>query len=313
MRTILFLCLGLAIGSSHAQKIELPGVTGRIDHFGVDPDGQRLFVAALGNNTVEVIDLKANKHVRTLKGFAEPQGIQFVPTANRIYISNGKGNRVDVLDSATLAVVRRIEGLDDADNIRYDAAAKLLYVAYEGGLRVLDATTGEQAGDLRLRGHPESFQLEKAGPRIFVNMPGSREVVVVDRAKGSVSASWKLDGAAANYPMALDEATHRLFVGTRNPPQLLVYDTESGKIVARQPVGADTDEVFFEPEEKRVVVICGEGVVNVFRQQDADHYAMERTIKTAPRARTGFLAGGRLYVAAPAVNGPARVLVYELR
>ena len=313
MRLIAFVCLALALGASHAQKIELPDVKGRIDHFGVDADGQRLFVAALGNNTVEVIDLKTGRHARTLKGFAEPQGIQHVPAAKRIYISNGKGNRVDVLDAASYTVLKRIEGLEDADNIRYDAAAKLLYVAYEGGLRVLDAMTGEPTGDLKLRGHPESFQLEAAGPRIFANLPGSREVAVVDRASGKVSASWKLDGAAANYPMALDEATHRLFVGTRNPPLLLVYDTESGKIVAKLPVGGDTDDVFFDAQGKRVVVICGEGVVNIFRQQDADHYPVDKTIKTAPRARTGFLLAGWLYVAAPAVNGPAAIMAYELR
>jgi len=313
MRILAMLCLGLAFSASHAQKIELPDVKGRIDHFGFDAEGQRLFVAALGNNTVEVIDLKSARHVRTLKGFAEPQGIQYVPTAQRIYISNGKGNRVDVLDSSSYTVVKRIEGLDDADNIRYDAAAKLLYVAYEGGLRVLDAATGEPAGDIKLRGHPESFQLEGVGARIFVNLPGSREVAVVDRAKGAVSASWKLDGAAANYPMALDEATHRLFVGTRNPPLLLVYDTESGKIVAKHRVGGDTDDVFFDAAGKRVVVICGEGMVQVFRQQDADHYSAGETIKTAPRARTGFLLAGRVYVAAPAVNGPAAVTAYELR
>lgn len=313
MKAIVLVSLALAVGASHAQKIELPGVKGRIDHFGIDADGQRLFIAALGNNTIEVIDLKSNKHVRSLKGFAEPQGIQLVAAAKRIYVSNGKADRVDVLDAATYAVLRRIDGLGDADNIRYDAAAQLLYVAYEGGLRVLDAMTGEPTGDLKLRGHPESFQLEKAGPRIFVNLPGTREVAVVDRAKGGVNVSWKLGGASANYPMALDEATHRLFVATRNPPLLLVFDTESGKIVAKQQVGGDSDDVFFDAEAKRVVVICGEGVVNIFRQQDPDHYQPEKTLKTGPRARTGFLVGTRLYVAAPAINGPAAVTAYELK
>jgi len=313
MRAIVFACLALAVSASHAQKIELPDVKGRIDHFGIDADGQRLFVAALGNNTVEVIDLKSNKHVRTLKGFAEPQGIQLVSAARRIYVSNGKADRVDVLDAATYAVMKRIDGLGDADNIRYDAAAQLLYVAYEGGLRVLDAMTGEPTGDLKLRGHPESFQLEKAGPRIFANLPGSREVAVVDRAQGAVSVSWKLDGASGNYPMALDEATHRLFVGTRNPPLLFVFDTESGKTVAKLSIGRDTDDVFFDVEAKRVVVVCGEGVVNLFRQQDPDHYPAEKTVKTAPRARTGFLFAGLLYVAAPAINRPAAVTAYDLK
>jgi DNA-binding beta-propeller fold protein YncE len=286
-------------------RVPLQGVKGRIDHLEVDLKNERLFVAALGNDTLEVIDLKTKRRVKSLRGFGEPQGVQYVPKFNRIYVANGSANRVDVLDGTTYARIRSIEGLEDADNVRYDATKQKIYVGYKkGALKILDAATGDSSGDVALSGHPESFQLEQAGARIFVNVPPARHVAVVDRNKGSVIASWDVPGASANYPMALDEAGRRLFVGARSPAMLLIYDIDSGKVVSTLPIGGDTDDIFFDAARKRVYVICGEGLVNVVQQQDANRYVLKSTLQTAPRARTGLFVPetGRLYVAVPAAG-----------
>ena len=310
----------LAAGSAPlelAASIEMPRVKGRIDHFAVDVQGQRLFVAALGNDTVEVLDSGANRHAKSLAGFKEPQGLIYLPQTNRLYVANGEGGRVDLLDGGSLEVVKRIGELDDADNLRYDAASGTVLVGYgKGALRLLNAQTAEAAGDIHLAGHPESFQLETAGKRVFVNVPTAQQVAVVDRFARKVIATWPLMRAGKNFPMALDEEDARLFVGARAPALLLVYDTGSGKVVARLPIGGDTDDLFFDAERKRLYVICGEGQVDVFRQEAADRYTQEASVKTAPRARTGlFVAQMRkLFVAAPAAEGkPARVLVYQAK
>jgi len=299
------------------MTIDLPSVKGRIDHFAVDLERHRLFVAALGNDTLEVVDVKASRRLRSLDGFGEPQGVLYLPEFNRVYVANGSANRVDILDAVSLARIKGVEGLADADNVRYDSAAHKVYVGYgKGALRILDPATGDSSGDIRLAGHPESFQLETRGTRIFVNVPSASQVAVVDRTKRAVVASWGVPGAAANYPMALDEAGKRLFVGARQPALLLVYDIDSGKVVAKQPIGGDTDDIFFDPVHKRLYVVCGEGRIDIVRQDDPDHYTLERTIATAPRARTGLFVAeeGRLYVAAPAIGtSPARLLAYRLR
>ena len=296
-------------------EIPMPGVKGRIDHFGVDAKRHRLLVAALGNDTLEVVDTAAHKRVRSLEGFGEPQGVLHVPDTGRVFVANGSKNRVDILDAESLVLLGHVNGLEDADNLRYDAAARKIYVGYgSGALRALDATTGAPAGDIALPGHPESFQLEKKGPRIFVNVPTAGQIVVVDRGKGAVVASWSVP-AAANFPMALDEAGRRLFVGARAPAVLLVYDIDTGRIVSKHPIGGDTDDLFFDAARKRVYVVCGEGRIDVLRQDDPDHYAPEATVKTAPRARTGLLVpeDGALYVAAPSSGAsPARVFAYKL-
>ena len=296
--------------------IEMPGVKGRIDHFAADVKGHRLFVAALGNNTVEVLDTASNKHARSLVGFGEPQGVAYVPDSKLLYIANGSADRVDVLDGESLAMVKRIPSLADADNVRYDSAAHVVIVGYgKGALRLLRAKDGEAAGEIRLAGHPESFQLETNGARAFVNVPTAQQVAVVDRTKRTVLATWPVP-ARANFPMALDENAKRLFVGARKPAELLVYDTDSGRMVAKLPIGGDTDDVFFDAKRKRVYVICGAGRVDVFKQEAPDRYTQEASVKTAPRARTGLFVPDvdKLYVAAPLESSsPARVLVYQVK
>jgi hypothetical protein len=180
----------------------------------------------------------------------------------------------------------------------------------------LRADTTEPAGDIRLAGHPESFQLESTGTRAFVNVPTAEHVAVVDRVKGEVIATWPLSRAGRNFPMALDEQDKRLFVGARSPAVLLVYDTDSGNTVARMSIGGDTDDLFFDAERKRLYVICGEGRIDVVRQDGADRYTHQASIKTAPRARTGLFVPemAKLFVAAPTAGSlPARVLVYQVK
>lgn len=324
----LIACLALAMAIPFAigagepalepiATIPMPGVKGRIDHLAVDLKRHRLFVAALGNNTVEVLDVERHRHEKSLPGFGEPQGVLYLPDADRLYVANGNGGRLDILDGNSFASVKRIAKLPDADNVRYDAGAGMVVVGYgKGALQMLDAASGEAAAEIRLPAHPESFQLERNGSRIFVNVPDARQIAVVDRSKRTLAAAWDVTGARANFPMTLDEAGRRLFVGARSPALMLVYDTDSGKVVSKAPIGGDTDDLFYDAQRRRVYVICGEGRVDVFRQDDADHYSQIETVSTAPRARTGLFVPeeGRLYVAAPAVDqAHARILVYRAR
>jgi len=325
-RLIVGLALAMALPATYGAgepvlepvaTIEMPGVKGRIDHLSIDLKRHRLFVAALGNNTVEVLDVERHRHEKSLPGFGEPQGVLYLPDQDRLYVANGTGDRLDILEGNSFASVKRIAKLADADNVRYDHAAAKVVVGYgKGALQMVDPGSGETTGEIRLPAHPESFQLERNGSRIFVNVPDARQVAVVDRSKRAITATWDVPGARSNFPMTLDEAGRRLFVGARSPAVLLVYDTDSGKVVAKPPIGADTDDVFFDAERKRVYVICGEGRVDVFRQDDPDHYSQIGTVSTAARARTGLFVPeeGRLYVAAPAIdNTPARVLIYRAR
>jgi len=284
-----------------AETIAMPTVEGRIDHLAIDVDGQRLFVAALGNNTLEVFDVRANRATKSVGGFHEPQGIRYLPESRRVVVANGADGMTTFLDGATLAVTKTVKLSGDADNVRYDANAGRVYVGYgSGALSILDPD-GKALGDVKLAGHPESFQLEAGGPRVFVNVPSAGHIAVVDRDTRTVIATWPVTQARANYPMALDEPHHRLFIGCRNPARLLAYDTASGQLVTTVEIVGDTDDLFYDAARRRLYVIGGEGSITVLEQQDPDHYRTVQKVTTAAGARTGLFVPelGRVFLAVP--------------
>lgn len=297
------------------QNIALPNVQGRIDHLAVDLQRDRLFLAALGNNTLEVIDLKAGKVIRSVKGLREPQGVAFIPEVSAVYVANGGDGHCDAFAADSLMPLRTIKFSGDADNLRYDAATKLVYAGYgDGAIGIIEALTGKVIGDIKLPVHPEAFALEQSGPRIFVNLPKAKEVVVIDRHKRVVVARWPVTQASGNYPMALDEANQRLFIGCRGPARLLVLDTGTGKVVTHMECAGDTDDVFYDAKNKRVYLAGGEGFVSVFAQLGPDKYQPMGKIRTAAGGRTSLFVPtlGRLYVAVPhRGNQAAEVRVYE--
>jgi DNA-binding beta-propeller fold protein YncE len=285
-----------------AQTIPLAGVEGRIDHLAVDVTGQRLFVAALANSTLEVVDLRAGRHTLSIPGMREPQGVAFLPDRNRIVVANGGNGECVVVDGDTLRVTQRTACGDDADNVRYDRATGLLYVgAGRGRLNILGAADDRQVGEIQLEGHPEAFVLEPGGPRIFVNVPAVGHVAVVDRERRTVTATWPLSTARANFPMAFDPEHHRLFVGCRQPARLLIYDADAGRLVADVSIADDVDDVAYDAAHRRIYASGGEGVISVVEQMGADQYRHVGRIPTARGARTSLFVPelSRLYVAVP--------------
>ena len=298
------------------QRIPLANVKGRIDHMAIDLQGKRLFVAALGNDTVEVVDLKAGRQARTISGLAEPQGVLFLPQKNRVYITNGRAGDCQILDGESFEVINTLRLGDDPDNIRYDPSAGRIYVGYgSGAIGVIDAATEKLIGDIKLAGHPESFQIEKDTGRIFVNVPSASQIAVVDGTALKAEATWPLIQAQENFPMALDNANHRLFVGTRKPPKLLVLDTQSGKLVQELSIDGTTDDVFYDAARKRIYTSCGAGFLDVVQQKDASEYLMSERIPTAPGARTCLFVPepAALYLAVPAERArDAAIYVYQV-
>ena len=290
------------------RTIPLPGVKGRIDHMSIDPATSRLFVAALGNNTVEVVDYAAGKVVATIKDLDEPQGVRFMPESKTLAVASGSDGRCRIFDES-LKEIAAVKDLDDADNVRYDAATHRVYVGFgKGALAIIE--DGKKTGEIKLDAHPEAFQLETSGPRIFVNVPSAGHVAVVDRESRKTTAKWPIKEAAANFPMALDEADHRLLIACRKPTKLLAMDTESGKVVAIEDTAGDADDVWFDAKRNRVYVSGGAGVVSVHERKDADRWPRIANVPTRAGARTSYFdaESGKLFVAERASDSEAAAI-----
>jgi hypothetical protein len=302
-------------GRLHLEKeIPLPGVEGRIDHFSADEAGQRIFVAALGNGSVEIVDLQRGQRTAEIKGLEEPQGVYYDSKTGKLYVATGRDGKLRIYDGKSLTLQDTLAFGDDADNVRYDQQTGAVWVGYGNGIAIVNSA-GQKIGSITLGSHPESFQFEPKGDQVYVNVPKQFGVALVDRKKRVVVTKWGIGASLANYPMALDDADKRLFVGCRLPARLIVLDTSSGRIAATLATVGDSDDLFYDTTRRLVYVIGGEGAVEILRQRDPDHYERLERIATAPGARTGFFLqnSARLYVAVPHRGSQAaKILVYTI-
>jgi len=303
------------------EAIPVPGVQGRFDHFGFD-GGNRLFVSALGNNSVEVIDISARVRDRSLTGIPRPQGVVYAPDAKKLFVASSAGT-LRIFDGKDFSLLKEIDFHGDVDNLRYDSSIHRVYVGFgedeTGAIGTVDALTNERLPEeYKLGAHPESFQLEAQGPNIYVNLPDSKQIAVINR-KSAAITRWPMK-LEHNFPMALDEADHRLFVVTHEPARLAVFDTASGRTIAELPSVQDADDVYFDASRKRIYISGGEGFIYVFQQADPDHYSLLAKVSSTLGARTsGYFGKGhkgfdRYFVGVPArADHGAEIWLYTVQ
>lgn len=308
---------GQAAPLNRVAGIPLPNVAGRIDHLALDTASRRLFVAALGNDTVEVVDLTRNLPFGRIDGLHEPQGLLHLPGAGRLFVTNGANASISTFASSSFAAIDRIDLREDPDNVRFEPDQNRVWVGEgagtRGALAAIPADGSAVAFEIPLDGHPESFQLESNGPRIFVNVPAEQEVEVLDRERRKVVARWKLP-CAGNYPMAIENEARRVLVGCRAPPLLLVLDADTGSVLSVVTLPGDVDDIFVDRASARVYASAGEGLLRVFSQEGTGNLRAMGDVPTRAGARTSLFdpETRRLYVAAPRRGkAPAEILVFD--
>jgi DNA-binding beta-propeller fold protein YncE len=298
------------------RTISLPNKNGRIDHFSIDLKHQIVFVAALGANAVVSVGLAHGKVLGSIPDLKEPQGVLYVPENGHLYIANRGDGSVRIYEASTLKQIKIVSLGDNADNIRYDAASKTIWVGYGSGAVAALDFDGNKLFDIPVGAHPEAFALEKSGNKMFVNVPSKKEVAVIDRDTRKLIGSYETGLTAGNYPMALDEANGRLFVGCRVPARLLVLDAANGKAVAELDTVSVTDDLFYDAAKHRIYVLGEEGFVVTYNQANANTYSEISRIPTSTGGRTGLFIPelGKLLVAIPRKGSQdAFVQVYQVQ
>ena len=306
--------------------IPLPGLKdGDFDHFTPDIDGHRLFLTDEENDKVDVLDTATNTRIHTIEDAQAPHAILYRRDLKKLFVVEGEASAVRVYDSDTYQPLGEIKVSIDADSVAYDPATQYLYVVNGGReahtpyslISVIDTNASQKLRDIKIdSNHVEAIVLEKTGPRMFCNLTGQNAVGVLDRTKGSLLATWPLPpGDKSNVAMALDAADRRLFVSTRNPGKLIVLNSDSGKVVAELPSVGMVDDAAYDAKYKRIY-LAGDGYLDVFQQEDADHYALLGRVKGSFRAKTGILVPelNRYYLAVPHHEGKdAEVRVYDIQ
>jgi len=269
--------------------VVLPGIEGPIQRMAADVKGQRIFLAATVKDSVEIYDPQTLKHLGSIKGLSQPQDIAFDSTNGTLLVTNGGDGSLRTYDGTTLKLINTKLMGGDADRLRLTADGKAVYVGWGvGSLAIIDLKSGARS-DVKLKSHPDGFQLDTTGNRIFVNLPGVQEVAEIDRWSHTVFTSWPVHPFRENGPMALDEANRRIFVVCHKPAKLLVMNMEDGVVTASMSTAADADDVFYDRERKRIYVVGGEGFIAVYRQKGPDEYSSIGSVETLPGARNGLL------------------------
>jgi hypothetical protein len=296
-------------------KIALPGVSGRIDHMAIDHTRKRLLVAALGNGSLEVVDLAAGHRAKQIAGLREPQGVGYAQKPDLVAVASAGDGSVRFFHGADLAPAGSLVLGSDADNIRVDPRTGSVIVGYgSGGLAIIDPEKRTIIGDIKLPAHPESFQLDPPSGRVFANVPDAGQIAVVDLAMARQVGSWTVPGLQANFPLAIDGSGKALAIVFRHPSRLVLLDTKTGASTQQLETCGDADDVFFDAKRRRIYVSCGAGAVDVFEDRTAGYHLLAR-VETSSGARTSLFVPelDRLYVAARAgpLGSDAAILVFR--
>jgi hypothetical protein len=332
----------------HVGTIPLKGVEGRLDHLAFDNRSQWLFIAALENHSIEIVDLSRRHRVQQITAISEPHGLLCIPEKNRLLVCCRGDGTCRSFDATTFQEGPWIDLGRNADNIRFDPNAQNVYVGSgsepsNGLFSAIDLASllpPAQAGQpapphspadflldrprqadpkmqIQLPSHPESFQLDEANRRLLVNIPDEHQIAVLQVGTNGFTnvAAWPVAIGDKNFPMALDPATARLFVACRKPPRLGVYDTRAGNLLALTSCVGDADDMFYDATFKRLYVIGGEGSVDVFNISNTPQEPTRLArLPTASRARTGLFIPelGMLAIAAPhSGDRPASILLFK--
>jgi hypothetical protein len=320
------------------QTILLPGVAGRLDHMAVDLEKKRLFVAAVANGTLEVLDLGTGKVINSLTGIKDAQDALFLGGHfNKLYVSSLDGT-LRIFQGETFRLVQALKLEPDPNRLLYDPATDLIYFGYGGQnagfdtyerVGIIQAKRGAQSDQLIADmiaptyrpGHLAELAMDDDG-KLLVCDSRADLIFQFDTRKRELLRSWPAHGDGA-ADMSLDRARHRLFVGTRVPPEMTVYDSLTGKEIATLAGPETMDGVYYDPELKRIYTSGGRwygtpeaspGWVYVYQQKGSDQYVLISKIMTRPGSGTSLFVPelNRFYVASQAIGDQvAAILVFE--
>lgn len=300
----------------------MPGFAGDFDHFGIDREGNRLFLAAEEHKTVEVFDLRTGKRIQSIAGFGQPLTMVYLPDSDQLVVTDGGASAVRLVDCKRYQVIKTIQLREGVDHGVFNPVNKYFYVESGGGsnapthvLSIIDTRSFTLVGEVP--GLPgasnEGMAIDRAGKKLYVNLTGTDEVGVVDLATRKLINKWPLPDARVAHAIVLDEANRRLFVATRQPPKFIVLNADTGTVVTSLPCVGVNSDMWLDTARKRIYV-TGSDTASVFEQRDADTYNHIAEIPTAFRAKSSIFVPDlkRLYVAVSGKGKPDAKLELQI-
>lgn len=263
------------------DKVTLPG-EGRGDYVFADTDARRLYVTHQA--VVHIVDMDTLKPIAEVTGFKKAHGVALA--GGKGYASDGDGNSVIVFDPATGKTLKTIPGGQNPDSILFDSASGMVFV-FNGtskDVSVIDPAKDAIVKTIKVDDKPEFSRTDGKG-KVFFNIEDAHAIGVIDTKALTLATKYVLDDCEGPAALGFDETNRRLFSSCGNG-ELKVVDADSGKIVAKLPVGEDPDGISYDPANKRIFVAARDGGWTIVDQSGADSYAVNQVLKIDPYAKT---------------------------
>jgi DNA-binding beta-propeller fold protein YncE len=292
--------------AARVHKIPVGG-EGGWDYLTVDSDAHRLYVSR--GDRIVVVDTDAEKVVGELTGTPGVHGVALVPDLGRGCTSNGRDATVTAFDLKTLKAIGKVKVGGNPDAIMFDPSSHHVFTFNHGSkdATAVDPSAMSVAGTVKLEGVPEAAVADGKG-HVFVNLMDKAEVVEFDGRDFRILNRWSLAPGVRPTGLALDREHRRLFSVCSGSQSMVVLDADSGKVLARLPIGRGSDGCVFDPE--RGIAYSsngGDGTLTAVREATPGQIAVVATIPTQATARTMALdpKTHRIYLSAATAAPPA--------
>jgi DNA-binding beta-propeller fold protein YncE len=250
----------------HTADVRLPGSPSRFDYQAVDPTRRRIYVAHLGANQLDVVDLDHLTAVGAVDHVANVHGVQAAPDLDLVYASATGADEVIAIDTTTLEVRFRVPSGDFPDGLAYDPTDSRVFVSNKnnGTITALDAQTGQLTQIIKLSRETGNVVYDAVDPAAFAAVRPPDELVRVDPSNGAITARTRLRGCNGAHGLYIEARVRLAFVACERNARLAVVDLMTMRQSSLAKVGNNPDVLAYDNELRRLYVASESGIVSVF-------------------------------------------------
>ncbi len=256
-----------ALPLTFVQDVSLPGGATRLDYQVIDPESKRLYIAHLGDGTVDVVDLNRLMVLGTVDHVDSAHGIAIAPDQHSIIASASGTNEAVIIDTQTMSITGRVPTGNTPDGIAYDPQNGRAYVSNEHDHveTVIDVAHGTAAGSIDIGGEAGNTIYDPVTNTVMVNVQSTNKLLTIDPATNRIINRTSLTGCNSNHGLYVNGAVGLAYVACEGNATLLVVDLRSHKTIARFDVGQTPDVLAYDTGLSRLYVASESGVVSVFQ------------------------------------------------
>jgi DNA-binding beta-propeller fold protein YncE len=248
------------------RDVPLPGGTTRFDYASVDTKGRKLYVAHLGDSTLDVVDLDTLHVVAVVPRIADVHGVALAADRGRVYATATGDNELVTIESTTNYVIARTPTGDFPDDVAYDPDHALLYVSDKnaGSITVVSADTGKVTDTIKVAAETGNVAYDSAARLVYAAARTPDALVAIDPTSSKITTRIRLPGCRGAHGVFIDAATNRAFVACERNARLVTVDLTRRTETARSPVGRGPDVLAYDASLRRLYVAAESGDVAVF-------------------------------------------------